>query len=84
MNINAALRAIANDQRLRVKPQMEQHLLELPQYRSLSTASLLEQAQLRLGLARLGSIRGVRVTDRVTAIAILHGIKDNTAAGLVA
>jgi hypothetical protein len=84
MNINAALGAIANDQRIRVKPQIEQYLLELPQYRNVCTASLIEQAELRLGLARLGCICGVRATDRVTAIAILHGIKDNTAAGMLA
>jgi hypothetical protein len=84
MSINAALRSIANDQRLRVKPQMEQLLLELPLYKEVCTAALIERAEMRLGLVRLGSIRGIRATDRVTAIGILEGLIDNTAAGMVA
>ena len=77
-----ALDAPAPDSRLRVCPSMEAHLLNLPEFKTVVTDELIYRAQVRLGLARLGSIQGVRVTDRAMAIAILVGMPDRTEFGL--
>jgi hypothetical protein len=61
-----------------------QQLLRLPAYRDVSEAEVIYRAEVRLGLARLGAIKGISVRDRVTAIALLEGIRDNTAEGMVA
>ncbi len=67
---------------LKVKQKLNTELLSRPEFASLSTEELLYRARLRLGLARCGAIRGIRVCDRSMAIAILLGIRDNTAFGL--
>lgn len=69
---------------LRVRPELVEQLLGIPAYRDLSDAEVVYRAEVRLGLARLGAITGIQVRDRLTAIAVLEGILDNTAAGMVA
>lgn len=80
--INRTLDALASDSRLRVCPGMEAYFLNLPEFKTVATGELIYRAEVRLGLARLGSIRGIRVTDRAMAIAILAGIPDRTEFGL--
>ena len=46
--------------------------------KNVSTEGLIHRAEVRLGLARLGPIRGVRVRERTTAIAVLVGMPDRT------
>lgn len=69
---------------LRVRPELVGCLLELALYRDLPDAEVIYRAGVRLGLARLGAINGIQVHDRATAIAVLEGIRDNSAAGMVA
>lgn len=74
----------ATDMRLRVKPELVEQLLHMPKYRDMKYIDLIEAAEVRLGLARRGAIKGIRVTDRAMAIAILEAMPDNTHAGMVA
>jgi hypothetical protein len=74
--INEVLSAIESDCRLRVKPEMEPVLLNMPDFASVSTAELMRRAQIRLG-----GIKGIRVTDRVMAIAILVSMYNPTGLG---
>jgi len=67
---------------LRVKTKVAQELLSRSEFKSLATEELLYRAKLRLGLSRCGAIRGIAVTDRVMAIAVLVAIPDQTAFGL--
>jgi len=69
---------------LRVRPELVERLLQPGAYRNLTDSELKYRAHVRLGLARLGAIKGIRVHDRSMAIAVLEGIRDNTAAGMVA
>lgn len=68
---------------MRVKPEFAEALLNLPQYRDVPYSQLVYRARLRLGLARLGSIKGIKVDSRVMAIAVLEAVKDATAFGMV-
>jgi hypothetical protein len=67
-----------------VRPDVVEQLLGLAEYRSLTDVEVIYRAKVRLGLARLGAITAIQVHDRATAIAVLEGIRDNTAAGMVA
>lgn len=63
---------------LRVKPEWVSQLLNVPAFQETETEELLDRARMRLGLARYGAIRGIRVHDRAMAIAILMGVPDRT------
>jgi hypothetical protein len=63
---------------LRVRKDAVQILLNRSELKNVSTEVLIYRAEVRLGLARLGPIRGVRVTDRGMAIAVLVGMPDRT------
>ena len=81
-DINPTLEALASDSRLRVCSGMETYFLNLPEFKTVVTEELIYRAKVRLGLARLGSIQGIRVTDRAMAVAILVGMPDRTEFGL--
>jgi hypothetical protein len=68
----------SSDILLRVNPEAQPKLLAIESYQKFSTEELMDWARFRLGLARLGPIRGIRVTDRVMAIAVLEGLPDLT------
>jgi hypothetical protein len=63
---------------LRVRSEVEPKLLGIERYQKFSTQELMDWARFRLGLARLGPIRGIRVTDRVMAIEVLESLPDCT------
>ncbi len=53
-------------------------LLNRDELKNVSTEELMYRAEVRLGLARLGPIRGIRVKERAMAIAVLVGMPDRT------
>jgi hypothetical protein len=58
-------------------------ILARPDFRAVPDDELIYRANIGLGLARLGAIRGIVVTDRLMAIAVLVGMPDRTHDGLV-
>ena len=71
------------DRPLRVRPAIIDLLLKRTEFDGVPDQELIFRASVRLGLARLGAIRGIVVTDRVMAIAVLVAMPDRTDCGLV-
>jgi hypothetical protein len=63
---------------LRVRKDAIEILLNRDELKNVSTEELIYRAEVRLGLARLGPIRGIRVKERAMAIAVLVGMPDRT------
>ncbi len=63
---------------LRVRAEKVPYLLRHPEFINVPTDELIYRAEVHLGLAQRGSIRGIRVNDREMAIAVLLGVRDNT------
>jgi hypothetical protein len=71
------------DSPLGVRPAIADLLLKRPEFQGVPDDELIFRASVRLGLARLGAIRGIVVTNRLIALAVLVGIPDRTEGGLV-
>jgi hypothetical protein len=67
---------------LRVKREVTERLLARQEFKGIPDDEVIYRANVRLGLARLGAISGIRVTDRVMAIAVLVGMRDQTEFGM--
>jgi hypothetical protein len=68
------------DSPLGVRPAIADLLLKRPEFQGVPDDELIYRANVRLGLARLGAIRGIVA---LIALAVLVGIPDRTEGGLV-
>jgi hypothetical protein len=57
-------------------------LPDRPEFKHVPTGELICRATVRLELARLGSIKGTRITDPAMAIAVLIAMVDRTEQGM--
>ncbi len=81
-NLNPSHQNKVAEAPLRVNPDKRPFLLSYPEFIDVPTDELIYRAEVRLGLARQGAIRGIRIDDRAMAIAILIGIPDRTEDGM--